>query len=128
VSAGRAGQRCGKGSDALVEQHVTIELFGQPYTFKTQSEVSQAREVADFLVREVTKVSDYYPNKSAKMNHVTIMILAALNIAQEYLELEKNRSHFINTLSDRSAELIRKIDGCFIEPERAETYRLQTGT
>ena len=64
MSAGRAGQRCGKGSDILLEQHVTIELFGQPYTFKTQSELSQAREVADFLVREVTKVSDYYPNKS----------------------------------------------------------------
>jgi cell division protein ZapA (FtsZ GTPase activity inhibitor) len=111
-----------------VEQHVTIELFGQPYTFKTQSELSQAREVADFLVREVAKVSDYYPNKSAKMNHVTIMILAALNIAQEYLELEKDRSNFINTISDRSAELIRKIDDCFIEPERAEAYRLQTGT
>ena len=109
-----------------MEQHVTIELFGQPYTFKTQSDLSQAREVADFLVREVTKVSDYYPNKSAKMNHVTIMILAALNIAQEYLELEKDRSNFINTISDRSAELIRKIDGCFIEPERLPTCFLQS--
>lgn len=110
-----------------MEQLVTIELFGQPYTFKTQSELSQAKEVADLLVREVTKVADYYPNKSTKMNHVTIMILAALNIAQEYLELEKNRSHVIATLSDRSAELIRKLDGCFMEPEGAESYRLQTG-
>ena len=111
-----------------MEQLVTIELFGQPYTFKTQSELSQAKEVADFLVKEVSKVSDYYPNKSAKMNHVTIMILAALNIAQEYLELERNRSNFINTVSERSAELLRKLDGCFMEPKGAEAYRLQRGS
>jgi cell division protein ZapA len=110
-----------------LEQHVTIELFGQPYTFKTQSDLSEAKEVADFLVKEVTKVSDHHPNKSAKMNHVTIMILAALNIAQEYLELERNRSSFINTLADRSTALISKLDDCFREPEGAGAYRLQTG-
>ena len=68
-----------------MEQLVTIELFGQPYTFKTQGELGRAKEVADFLVREVTRVASQQPNQSARMNQVTIKILTALNIAQEYL-------------------------------------------
>lgn len=107
-----------------MEQLVTIELFGQPYTFKTQSDMSRAKEVADLLVREVTRVADYHPNKAPKMNQVTIMILAALNIAQAYMELESDRSKIFSEISDRSAELIRKLDSCFMEPEATVTHWL----
>ena len=62
------------------------------------------------------------------MNHVTIMILAALNIAQEYMELEKDRSHFIRELSKRSTELLHKLDTCCTEAEGTETFGLRTGT
>ncbi len=111
-----------------MEQLVTIELFGKPYTFKTQGELNRAEEVADFLVREVTRVANHQPNKSSKMNQVTIMILAALNIAQEYMELETDRSHFIRELSKRSTELLRKLDTCCMEHEGTDAFRLRTGT
>jgi len=111
-----------------LEQLVTIELFGKPYTFKTQGELGRAKEVADFLVREVARVANHHPNKSSKMNHVTIMILAALNIAQEYMELEKDRSHFIRELSNRSTELLHKLDACSTEDAGTDAYGLRTGT
>jgi len=111
-----------------LDQLVTIELFGKPYTFKTQGEQNRAKEVADFLVREVTRVANHQPNKSSKMNQVTIMILAALNIAQEYMELEKDRSQFIRELQKRSTELLHKLDTCCTQAEGTDTFGLRTGT
>jgi cell division protein ZapA (FtsZ GTPase activity inhibitor) len=125
---GAAGELCGKDIRAFLEQLVTIELFGQPYTFKTQGELGRAKEVADFLVREVTRVANHQPNNSAKMNQVTIMILAALNIAQEYMELEKDRSQFIREITKRSTELLHKLDTCCAEAEETDVFSLRTGT
>ena len=70
-----------------MEQLVTIELFGQPYTFKAQSDVSNAKEVADHLVKEVTKIETQYSSKSS-VNKLATLILAALNIANENIKLK----------------------------------------
>jgi hypothetical protein len=41
-----------------LEHFVTIELFGQPYTFKSDAEASKAKEVADLLLQEVAKIQE----------------------------------------------------------------------
>ena len=46
----------GPGRECILEQIVTVQLFGLPYTFKAESEGAKAREVADYLVSEVAKV------------------------------------------------------------------------
>ena len=90
-----------------MEQLVKIELFGQRYTFKTESEVTQAKEVADFLVDEVTKIESRQPGSSSKL---TILILAALNIANENIELKRNHLDFLQIISKRSAALLSVLD------------------
>lgn len=93
-----------------MEQLVTIKLFGQAYTFKAESEVTRAKEVADFLVREVTRVETEQAGKSADITKLTIMILAALNIANENYELKMNHSNLLRNVYKRSAGLIRMLD------------------
>ena len=93
-----------------MEQIVTIELFGQKHTFKANSEVTKAKEVADFLVREVNRVEGQQTDQSANMSKLTILMLAALNIANEHMELIKNHSKFLDDVSDRTANLIRTLD------------------
>jgi len=68
-----------------LDQLVTIELFGQPYTFKTESDITNAKEVADYLVKEVTKVETQHSSQSSVAKFATL-ILAALNIANENIE------------------------------------------
>ena len=92
-----------------MEQLVTIELFGQPYTFKAQSDVSNAKEVADHLVKEVTKIETQYSSKSS-VNKLATLILAALNIANENIELKKKHSDLLRDISKQSANLIRALD------------------
>jgi cell division protein ZapA (FtsZ GTPase activity inhibitor) len=95
-----------------LEQLVTIELFGKPYTFKTESEVIQADEVADLLAKEVSRVERQQTGESSSASNLTTLMLAALNIAQQNMELENRYSKFLQDLSERSEKLIRKMDDC----------------
>jgi cell division protein ZapA (FtsZ GTPase activity inhibitor) len=93
-----------------LEELVTIELFGKPYTFKAESEVKKAKEVADFLAKEVSRVESQQFGGSSTASDLTTLMLAALNIAHQNMELEKNYSKFRQDIAERSAKLIRKID------------------
>jgi cell division protein ZapA (FtsZ GTPase activity inhibitor) len=93
-----------------LEQLVTIELFGQPYTFKTESGAVNAKEVADYLLEEVTKVEDQQSSQSSNITKIATLILAALNIANDNIELKKNHSDLLRDISERSAKIIRSLD------------------
>ena len=93
-----------------MEQLVTIELFGKPYTFKAKSEVKKAKDVADFLAKEVSRVESQQSGESSTASDLTTLLLAALNIAYQNMELEGNYSKFMQDIAERSAKLIRKID------------------
>ena len=95
-----------------MEQLVTIELFGKPYTFKAESEVKKAKEVADFLAKEVSRVESQQSGESSTASDLTTLLLAALNIAYQNMELEGNYSKFMQDIAERSAKLIRKMDEC----------------
>jgi cell division protein ZapA (FtsZ GTPase activity inhibitor) len=93
-----------------LDQIVTIELFGQTHTFKANSDVNQAEEVADLLVQEVNRVEDQQTDRSSNMSKLTILMLAALNIANEHMELKRNHSKLLDDVSSRTANLIRTLD------------------
>ncbi len=77
-----------------MEELVTIELFGRSYTFKAESEIMMAKDVADYLVKEVSRVETQQSIKSSNISKLAIMILAALNIANENMELKKKTFGF----------------------------------
>jgi len=93
-----------------LEQLVTIELFGQPYTFKTESDVSKAKEVADYLVEEVARIETQHSKISSNVTKLNTLILAALNISNENIELRKNHSDLLRDISTRTTNLIRALD------------------
>jgi cell division protein ZapA (FtsZ GTPase activity inhibitor) len=88
----------------------TIELFGQTHTFKADSEVTQAKAVADLLVKEVGRIEDQQANQSSNMSKLTILMLAALNIANENIELKNNHAKFLHDVADRTTNLIQTLD------------------
>ena len=88
----------------------TIELFGQTHTFKADSEVTQAKAVADLLVKEVCRIEDQQANQSSNMSKLTILMLAALNIANENIELKNNHAKLLHDVADRTTNLIQTLD------------------
>jgi len=93
-----------------LEQIVTIQLFGRPYTFKVESEGVKAREVADYLVEAVAKVEGKHTNQTSDISKFAILISAALNITSEHVEYKRNQSVLLRDISERSANLIRMLD------------------
>ena len=93
-----------------MEQIVTIELFGQPHTFKADSDVTKAKEVADILVKEVARVESQQIDPSSNISRQQILILAALNIANENVELKKNHSQLLQDVAQRTMKLIGALD------------------
>ena len=93
-----------------MEQLITIELFGQPYKFKSASDTGNAQEVADVLVKEVSRIQDQQSKETPGITQIAILILAALNIANENIELKKSYSTLLETVSRRSETLKRLLD------------------
>ncbi len=93
-----------------MEETITIELFGQSYSFKAEGDAKTAKEVADLLVKEVDNVTHELKGKTSGMNKIALLSLAAMNIANEYIELKQNHSDLLQSISERSASLLETID------------------
>ena len=93
-----------------MEQIVTIELFGQPHTFKADSDVTRAKEVADLLVEAVARVENQQSGLSSNISRQKILILAALNIANEHMELKRNHSKLLQDVAQRTTNLIGRLN------------------
>ena len=93
-----------------MDEIITIELFGQTHTFKANSEVTKAKAVADLLVKEVGRVEDQQANQSSNMSRLTILMLAALNIANDNIVLKSNHAKLLHDITDRTTELIHTLD------------------
>ncbi|MDP2646791.1 MAG: cell division protein ZapA [Desulfobacterales bacterium] len=97
-----------------MERLITIELFGQSFTFKTEADNSRAKEVADSLVQAVIKVASQQSEGASEIKKLTTMILASLNIANENIELKTEQDEFMRTISGISAVLIKNLDVCIL--------------
>jgi cell division protein ZapA (FtsZ GTPase activity inhibitor) len=100
-----------------VEQLLTIELFGQPYTFKADEDLDRAKEIADLLVKEVERVEIEQAGSSSGMSKVAVLLIAALNIANENYELKRKQASLYQTVTTRSKDLLNLLGGCASEPE-----------
>ena len=106
---------------------MTIELFGQPYTFKTQSDIPWAKEVADYLVKEVNRVEVTQSGTMSNTNKITVMISAALNIAKDCLEAKRDHRALVEKFQERSADWISRLEGCAAGAEGHPDDKLPTG-
>jgi len=93
-----------------MEQLVTIELFGQPYTFKAQSEAVEAQKIADILVNEVANVQSNQRGEASSVTQTATLIIAALNIANKNVELKAHYEELLQDIFKRSAALISDLD------------------
>ena len=93
-----------------MEEHITIELFGQPYTFKADAKVNQAKAVAEVLMNEVQRIQQQNAGQPAHLPKLTILMSAALNIANENYELKQQYQEAVENISNRSDRLLHLLD------------------
>jgi len=93
-----------------VNQLVSIDIFGQKYTFKAEKGVDNAKEIADSFANEVKKIESQFSNTLPEINKITILIISALNIANEKHEINRNYLKLLDLISEHSIKILKKIE------------------
>ena len=103
---------------------ITIKIFGRSYSFKTELDAEKANAVADILIYEVGRIQEKTPEQTPEMAKLTILLLAALNMASENFDLKQNQNNFIRRVHEKSAHLNRLMDeplGKWLELKEMDT-------
>lgn len=95
---------------AGVDDRITVDLFGRPYTFQTDTGIPEANRAAQRLVREVGEVERRHGGPTPDLPRLTIMILAALNMAHQLNQREDEFQAFMEQAGLRCERLRRRLD------------------
>ena len=93
-----------------MDQLLTIEVLGQPFTFKTDSNESEARAVAEFVTQSADQVKLQCAHQVPTPDKRAILILTALNIASEYFDLKRKHQEMLDDINQRSVHLLNTLD------------------
>lgn len=85
---------------------VKIELMGQPYTIRTSADKEQVLAAAA-LVRERLEEYRSATRSSIKLN---VAILTALDLANDYLQLQESHARLGRVVETRSKDIIKTIE------------------
>jgi cell division protein ZapA (FtsZ GTPase activity inhibitor) len=90
-----------------LEQLITINIFGQRYTFRAEEGLIDPQSVADFLMEEVRKVETGQDEHIAETNRFVMLLQAALNISSRHLKLQQQ----LTAVSDRLTQKTERLHG-----------------
>ena len=89
-----------------MDRLISIELFGQAYTFRASGQVSQPEEIANYVAGQVEKAQTAAETPSK----LDTLILAVLNITNDYFEIRRSHQELIRDIDQRCKTLIEHID------------------
>ncbi len=92
-----------------MEDFLSITLFNQTYKFRFDTDRLSGQEVAGVLLGEIEKV-EAQQERSVHANKFVVLLIAALNIALDNVTLRGNCQTQLSAVSNRSAQLIRRLD------------------
>ncbi len=96
-----------------MDQVINIEILGQLFTFKTDSDESDAGEVAKYVVKSVDQAKKQCAQKAVATDKWAILVLAALNIANDYVELQKKHQSLLQVINQKSTQLLQTLESQF---------------
>ena len=95
-----------------------VEILGKTFYLKSEADESHINEVAEFVKQKLETVQN-----SQTMDIISAVILTALNIADDYIQLKSERESLVNSIESRSLRLTSVIDPWLrqgMEPERTD--------
>ena len=89
-----------------MKKNYTVAILGSEYNLLSDSPEVEVKEVISILEKETKEIK----SKVSNLPQINIMVLAALNIVNEYCQLKKTFSQKRELLSLKISELINYID------------------
>jgi len=93
-----------------LEELVTLNVFGQQFTFKSDEAYPHLSEVAVMIENEVEKVTQQYAGSGSQAPNLAILLSATLNIANENIGLKKSEAKLIDLIAQRSDKLLTMLN------------------
>lgn len=92
------------------ESVFTVELFGQTFRFKYDAEEVNPNEVVEILYREAKRIENEQRGSASYTNKMALLVMAALNVCKENVELKKSRERLIQDFLDHSQKIMQILD------------------
>lgn len=90
---------------------ISIKLLDREYQVKSPSEkVEELQDAANYLDAKMRELND-----PKKLNSDLVMMIAALNITHELINLKRQNNCYIDDMSKRIQDLQHKIDQALAE-------------
>ena len=102
-----------------MDQIITINIFGKPFSFTSATDTEQARAVAGQLENEIARIEEQQSGVKSEKARIAILISAALNIANENFELKSNYSELLHNVEIQSKRLLQLLEAEVIEGKTA---------
>lgn len=97
--------------------NTTIEILGKPYPIKCpESELKSLQQAAAYLNQKMAEVKD----SGKAINLERIAIITGLNVAYQLLQLDQQKSNFMNKVNQRLTQMQDKLDNAISETLQTE--------
>lgn len=75
---------------------ITVEIFGELYALKSDGEIDQVMKVAALVDTQMKRVA----RQNVNLSPVKVAVLAALNLAEEYAQLERDYKQLLKMVKE----------------------------
>lgn len=89
-----------------MKKQIEIKVLGQKFTIRSDSDEDYVHEVAQFVDQKMTEVA----SSSKTVSSLNIAILAAMNIADEFMKYKKDKEKVCDIAEKKIKSVIELID------------------
>jgi len=89
-----------------LEKPITVNILGNEYVIKSEEDNEKVYKIAEYVNEKVKEIN----NNSEGLSEKRKVILIALNIANDYFQILKERDELITNIRQRSKALINNIN------------------
>ena len=75
---------------------MTLNIHGSNYTIRTTHESQKVTDIVEYVNQKMDEVARYQP----KLNYKDVAVLAALNMAEEYLNLKEEYNQLVDIINE----------------------------
>lgn len=89
---------------------INIDVFGEKFSFKADLEDKTNRQALDFFLKELDETETRLDKNASNVSKLVKLLLATMNIANDYLEVEKELQTIEKDLKARTEKIFVKLN------------------
>ncbi|MBF0203607.1 MAG: cell division protein ZapA [Desulfamplus sp.] len=102
-----------KGSISIeksVDGIITVDLYGIKFRFKPDNNAETPEQIIDELNQYIVSAEKNIKNTASDRHKLAILLLAAMNLSNDFNELKLKYARFESHVMNRTASLLDKIE------------------